>query len=99
MRYGTFICEQLGDDRAAVLVGQVGVEHLVVAVRFHAVIANTTPASAATPISALILLRSRHRLDAAGERRGTASEALGVSGDGVVHGGDRVQPGAKARRV
>ena len=76
---------ELGDDGAAVLVGQVGVEHLVVALagvhrQRQADADQRGDADAGTELGA-----RRHRRDAPGEAGRNRHRQRGVEGDSVVH--------------
>ena len=89
---------QLGDDGAAVLVGQVGVEHLVVAVRVPRRHREDDAGERGDADQRAELAAQRHRLDAAGEGRGGGQRGVGREGDGVVHGSFACSPAAKGRR-
>ena len=77
---------QLGDDGAAVLVGEVGVEHLVVAVRVPGRHREDDAGQGGEADQGADLAAQRQRLDSAAECRGGGQRGVGREGDGVVHG-------------
>jgi hypothetical protein len=76
---------QLGDDGAAVLVGQVGVENLVVAVRAPRRHRVDHPGERRDADQGAELAAQRHRVDAAGKRGGLGRRSDLRGDDGVVH--------------